>query len=105
MTFHCLGALDTIRLISVDLRISMYRVLHVLFDLPLTCLPLNGKKKYFFSFRFSLGNSTRLDSTSVLGKSRYYLLQFCFIYPYLSPIYNVHVNVSHYITTIYLYLA
>ena len=36
MTFHCLGALDTIRLISVDLRISVYHVLHVLFGLPLS---------------------------------------------------------------------
>ena len=29
MTFHCRGALDTIRLISVDLRISVHHVLHV----------------------------------------------------------------------------
>ena len=38
MTFHCRGALDTIRLISVGLRKSVYHVLHVLFGLPLACL-------------------------------------------------------------------
>ena len=66
MTCHCLGALDTIRLISVDLRISVYHVLHVLFGLPLTCLRLNDSD-LVSETRL---DSNRLDSTSVLGKSR-----------------------------------
>ena len=38
MMFHCRGTLDTIRLLSVDLRKSVYHVLHILFGLTLTCL-------------------------------------------------------------------